>query len=405
MAELYNLSIADNIGSWRQQEAASLTELVQSDFKKLQNPSDCEKAKKLVCDLGKACGFGCQMHHAMYCFITAYFTNRTLILESNGWRYNSNGYESYFQPLSSTKCPKGKDERPIEWNARSATDTETYAIRMPIIDAMSHRPKFLPLTVPKVYSDKIDKFHGDPFVWWSGQVLNYLMRFNDDFEKVIAAKRVELKFERPCVGVHIRRTDKIGTEAAYHGLDEYMKYVDEFYDTFELTRKIDKRNVYLASDEQAVFDEAKANYKSYNFIYDETNARTAQLDKRYSPDSAQGVILDIYFLSQCDYLVCTFSSQVCRMAYELMQARYPDASWRFKSLDDVYYFGGQNPHNVMAIFDHEPNKNRNELEMKAGDLIGLAGNHWNGYCKGRNRRTNTEGFFPTYKTVDVIQYY
>lgn len=28
----------------------------------LQNPSDCSKARKLVCSLNKGCGFGCQVN-------------------------------------------------------------------------------------------------------------------------------------------------------------------------------------------------------------------------------------------------------------------------------------------------------------------------------------------------------
>ena len=88
-----------------------------------------------------------------------------------------------------------------------------------------------------------------------------------------------------------------------------------------------------------------------------------------------------------------------------MQNRFPDASWRFESLDDVYYFGGQNKHDVIAIYDHEPNKELDEIELKKGDLISLAGNHWNGYSKGKNRRTHQEGLFPTFKTKNVIEYY
>jgi glycoprotein 6-alpha-L-fucosyltransferase len=144
-------------------------------------------------------------------------------------------------------------------------------------------------------------------------------------------------------------------------------------------------------------------YPDYTFIYDEQNAKTAVLSGRYTPESAQGVILDIHFLSQCDYLVCTFSSQVCRMAYELMQDRFPDASWRFKSLDDVYYFGGQNGHSMKAIYDHVARRDLGEIDLKIGDLVGLAGNHWNGYSKVKNFRTNQEGLAPSYKLNDVIE--
>ncbi len=140
-------------------------------------------------------------------------------------------------------------------------------------------------------------------------------------------------------------------------------------------------------------------------MFDETNAKTASMSQRYSPASAQGVILDIYFLSQCEFLVCTFSSQVCRLAYELMQTRFADASWRFRSLDDVYYYGGQNGHIVVALFDHEPFKAPEEIELRRGDFVSLAGNHWNGFSKGRNHRTNQIGLFPSFKVKDVIQVY
>ena len=50
----------------------------------LQNPKNCSSARKLVCSFSTPCGFGCQVHHAMYCFIVAYASERTLILQSEG---------------------------------------------------------------------------------------------------------------------------------------------------------------------------------------------------------------------------------------------------------------------------------------------------------------------------------
>ena len=74
-----------------------------------------------------------------------------------------------------------------------------------------------------------------------------------------------------------------------------------------------------------------------------------------------------------------------------MQTLYPDASSRFKSLDDIYYYGGQNAHNVISVMDHQP-KNAEQIQIKTGDLIGIAGNHWNGFSKGKNARTNVSIF-------------
>jgi glycoprotein 6-alpha-L-fucosyltransferase len=55
-----------------------------------------------------------------------------------------------------------------------------------------------------------------------------------------------------------------------------------------------------------------------------------------------------------------------------MQTRYPDAYNRFKSLDDIYYYGGQNAHNVVAVLDHQP-KSSEQIQLKTGDQVGIAG--------------------------------
>ena len=41
--------------------------------------------------------------------------------------------------------------------------------------------------------------------------------------------------------------------------------------------------------------------------------------------------------------------QVGRVAYEMMQTNRADASNSFFSLDDIYYFGGQNAHDRVAV--------------------------------------------------------
>lgn len=95
-----------------------------------------------------------------------------------------------------------------------------------------------------------------------------------------------------------------------------------------------------------VIDEARRKYSNYDIIGDPNAARTAALSTRYTDSSLYGIILDIHLLSQSDYLVCTFSSQVCRVAYEIMQSldgndsnRYKNVELHnsYKSLDDIYY--------------------------------------------------------------------
>lgn len=60
-----------------------------------------------------------------------------------------------------------------------------------------------------------------------------------------------------CNSVHIRRTDKVGTEAALHQVEEYMTAVDEYYKQREMVEKIDQRRVFLASDDPKVNNQMK----------------------------------------------------------------------------------------------------------------------------------------------------
>ena len=65
-----------------------------------QNPADCSTAKKVVCQLNKGCGFGCQVHHATYCLLVAYGTGRMLVLQSRGWHYQHAGWQAVYRPVS-----------------------------------------------------------------------------------------------------------------------------------------------------------------------------------------------------------------------------------------------------------------------------------------------------------------
>ena len=97
---------------WQTRLSKHFTTILEKRIDRLQNPLDCKSAKKLVCHVAKACGFGCQIHHVSYCFILAYATQRTLVLDSSGWKYSPNGWNVIFKPISSTcsEIPTGNDQ-------------------------------------------------------------------------------------------------------------------------------------------------------------------------------------------------------------------------------------------------------------------------------------------------------
>ena len=65
-------------------------------------------------------------------------------------------------------------------------------------------------------------------------------------------------------------------------------------------------------------------------------------------------------------MILCITSQVCRTAYELMQQRHVDASSRFRSLDDIWFYGGQEEHLQEAVLAHTP---QGEGEVTLVDII------------------------------------
>ncbi|KAF8385778.1 fut-8 [Pristionchus pacificus] len=405
----YQFSEVDQAEEWRRKSLANLTQHIQTTIDRIQNPSNCSKAKILVCNLDKQCGFGCQLHHVAYCFVVAFGEGRTLVMEGDGkeWRihfgapytgYSHNGWTSTFLPVTSCTV---KDviagSGPVNWES----DRSARVVSLPIVDSLRILPSYLPLSFPSSISDQLIKFHTNPPAFFIAQFLWYLMRSNEELQKQLNEAKEKISFSQgPIVGVQIRRTDKVGTEAAFHSLEEYMEWTEIYFKVEESRQgKKVKRRIFIATDDPSVFKEAKEKYPSYEIFGDEGNANTAQLDRRYTDSSLLGVITDIQLLSHCSHLVCTFSSQVCRMGYELAQVRQNTRGNEFHSLDDVYYFGGQQAHEQVAIEKHVAENDR-EIDMEVGDLLGIAGNHWDGFSKGTNRRTGKVGLYPSYKVKE-----
>ena len=107
-------------------------------------------------------------------------------------------------------------------------------IDLPIIDTLRPRPPYLPLAIPEEISDKLITLHGSPIVWFIGEIVKYIMRPSEEMLNLIKEKKEQFKFNSPIVGVHVRRTDKVGTEASFHPLSEYMNFVEKYYNKLEL---------------------------------------------------------------------------------------------------------------------------------------------------------------------------
>ncbi|XP_042857878.1 alpha-(1,6)-fucosyltransferase-like [Penaeus japonicus] len=92
-----------------------------------------------------------------------------------------------------------------------------------------------------------------------------------------------------------------------------------------------------------------------------------------------------------------------------MQTLRPDAPARVFSVDTPYYFHLESQQVVEARYPHSPRR-REELELQKGDRVAeipmyfrKTPNQHDGFLRGKNLRTGRIGFYPVYKTVNVLR--
>lgn len=185
----------------------------------------------------------------------SYATERTLIVQSKGWNYYNGEWGDIFQPVSET-CTSIDGSTSSKWDDRTQKDNRSsQVLHLAFHEWMNTRPAQYPLAIPEDLAPQLTRLHSEPIVWWVGQMMKYLFRFQPKTQAFIDAGIKTLGFKKPIVGVHVRRTDKVQYhEADLHTVDEYMKWVDDYYEQLEMIhqRPVDKRRVFIAADDPKV---------------------------------------------------------------------------------------------------------------------------------------------------------
>lgn len=203
--------------------------------------------------------------------------------------------------------------------------------------------------LPKEFGEKLIKLTETPNAWFHSQFIGYIMRPSQRLSKFLDEFKHSTGFRSPIVGIQVRRTDKVSHgEAMYHRLDDYMLFVQDFYDRILLKTKTssniktsnqtDDRLVYIASDDSSILSQFKLQYPNYKFISSSsmTNRSNSSASfrlssssfssskyffkseslelflRRYTNESLWALLTDVYLLAQTDHLVCTFSSAVSK---------------------------------------------------------------------------------------------
>ncbi|XP_076315012.1 alpha-(1,6)-fucosyltransferase-like [Tachypleus tridentatus] len=292
LSEIEKMGDADNRDIWRKNEMNKLSNLVHKRIYVLQNPQTCKFEQTLICNLTNPYGFAAGIHDVLWCFVKAYHTNRTVVLISKHWHYAPDEWNSVFHPLSPV-CDKFKNTK------------KKSIFPGKVVDAKS---RSLMGALPSDIAFRLLLAHGKPLAWWYGQFLKYILRPQEGLLKNVQMVK-KLDYDHPIVGIHVRRTDKIGSEASFHSIEEYMLHVDDFYKRLELVKNVNVRRVFVATDDPKVLIECKTKYPNYVFVFNSEATTVANDEKtRYGISSLVGVVTDVFLLAHSDFLVCTLSS-------------------------------------------------------------------------------------------------
>jgi len=380
--------------------------IVNDKILALQFPNDCKKVPKINCNVFKNCGIGCQLHHLIYCLAVSYALNRTLVVEYNQAEADILvNWSDYLLPFSNCTTHDYQSQ-PFPWSEESIKAAPV--VDLPMVEVLDPRPRFLPAAVPESIYNLIKCCHTKPDVWFIGQLASFIVRPNSRVLKQLQIAQTNFNLiGRSYFGCHIRRTDKVGVEAKFHHVFEYHTALLDAHKLFLNTNSSphNSKLVFLATDDSNAVREFRSDFKFFEIMADLNSIESAGVMQRKAKASITRALIDIILLSKADFIVCTFSSQFCRLAYELSQSYDSvDKSWRFDSLDDLYYFGGQNDNFWKAISNHTSH-GVNELTLKEGDQIKISGDLKTGYFTGINQRTQKEGMFPAYKVQQEFSIY
>ncbi|VDO98339.1 unnamed protein product [Schistosoma curassoni] len=136
-----------------------------------------------------------------------------------------------------------------------------------------------------------------------------------------------------------------------------------------------KQSVYLSTDDPNVFTQLTYSYPNYTVYGSQSRSQSANMSTRMSVSSLNNAIIDIIALSMTDFLVCTFSSNICRLAYELMQTRHVDlgdATQLIHSIDMLFH---EEDYRRMKFDVIIPDM---KVNLKYGDVVEISKTYWNG---------------------------
>eukprot|EP01062_Namystynia_karyoxenos_P030353 TRINITY_DN22690_c0_g1_i1.p1 TRINITY_DN22690_c0_g1~~TRINITY_DN22690_c0_g1_i1.p1 ORF type:complete len:521 (+),score=147.75 TRINITY_DN22690_c0_g1_i1:77-1639(+) len=324
---------------------------------RLQNPPDCTKARLLLYTPWQH-GFGSEIHAAGGILHHAVASGRTLV-PLGTWVFAAAACpaESLCCYAAVGRCGAAHfaPAEVHEWDPKhdAAPGGGPRVVRV-------GKPHYANMTavfpqelraVPAAVRPEAERRGG--WLWWRVALTAALTRLlgplRDYVEQRLAA--AGLRSAERCVALHVRRADKVKTEAAAHAVAEYMPYVRR------ALRRHNATTVYLSSDSAGALREAAALTErgDARFVWTTGHHRLFgdvvrptqlwYLSRGLLPGDTEAMVawVNAFGLARCEAFVGTLSSNWGRFAVELFMARKGTAAVDYVSLDHPHVLGGEEP--------------------------------------------------------------
>ena len=157
-----------------------------------------------------------------------------------------------------------------------------------------------------------------------------ILRPNKPFEAKFLAGIKKGGLRRPMIGIHYRGGDAL-QEGRILNLNLYLNLIQQIVDKSQnSSAKFDNtRNIYFATDDTRVLRQMNELTRTSEYSYHvETNPLGFELrSPRGRVDTVaktmETMLMDLYFLVRCDYVIVPFTSNIGRLMWELKTSQFP----------------------------------------------------------------------------------
>uniref|UniRef100_H2XWX5 GT23 domain-containing protein n=1 Tax=Ciona intestinalis TaxID=7719 RepID=H2XWX5_CIOIN len=389
---------------WQKQLSNKTAKNVEKTIDRLQNPKRCDQYGQLYVKVAE-CGFGCIMHDLTNKLNIATSYNKTMILQTSTSIYTRSQIMSDILEPISKKC-----QVPIKEFSDLTKNKLCFIKRQ--ISGRAYAFRY-PVFTDEMWGN-VEAFHSDPMGWWISQMLKSLFKPKPKLQERMDYYAENVDFSSPIVGyVHVRRTDKLTDDrefAVFRPLSEFMKHVEEWYDKYDLRQaglgnnlKVEQR-VYLASDDLAVWDEAKIFDKYTFFGNKEFTERASEIKTRDTKSGLEDIIIEATLLSKCNFFVGTLSSEIGQLAIEMKQStQLQDVFYDVRSLEYEYGLIEGPKKLQLVVYNSTKPLRHDEIVLLCGDLMILDRKNFNGYYYGTNVMTGKKAVIAMHKKINICK--